>query len=163
MSRRGGLDLGAAALTLGFGAFAHAVLPERARALAGAGAAVGLAALAHAAGADARDLGVDRRDLGAGLRMGAAAASAVVAVTAAARALGRTGAAFRDARVTDASNTQAAVHLLVRIPLASDQLHQGGLASAVAADDSPSLAALYLEGNAGEERIGAENDAEVAC
>jgi membrane protease YdiL (CAAX protease family) len=119
VSRRGGLDLGAAALTLGFGAFAHAVLPERARAAAGAGAAVGLAALAHAAGADARDLGVDRRDLRAGLRIGAAAASAVVAVTAAARALDRTGAVFRDARVTDASNTQAAVHLLVRIPLAT--------------------------------------------
>ena len=119
MSRRGGLDLGAAALTLGFGAFAHAVLPERARAAAGAGAAVGLAALAHVVGADARDLGVDRRDLGAGLRIGAAAASAVVAVTAAARALDRTGAAFRDARVTEASNAQAAVHLLVRIPLAT--------------------------------------------
>ena len=118
-NRHGGLDLGAAALTLGFGAFAHAVLPERARDTVGAGAAVGLAALAHTLGADARDLGVDRRDLGSGLRVGAAAASAVVAATALARALDRGGTAFRDARVTDASNAQAAVHLLVRIPLAT--------------------------------------------
>ena len=40
-------------------------------------------------------------------------------MTAAARALDRTGAAFRDARVTDVSNAEAAVHLLVRIPLAT--------------------------------------------
>lgn len=118
-NQRRGLDLGAAALTLGFGAFAHAVLPERARAAAGAGAAVGVAVLAHAVGADARDLGVDRRDVGSGIRVGAAAASAVVGVTAVARALDRSGAAFRDARVTDASNAQAAVQLLVRIPLAT--------------------------------------------
>ena len=52
---------------------------------------------------------------------------------------------------------------LIRCPLAGDQLHEGRLAGAVAADDAPSLAALDLEGDAGEERIGAEDDGEVAC
>jgi uncharacterized protein len=113
------LDLGAAALTLGFGAFSHFVLPERVKPVAGAGAALGLAALAHRFGADARDLGVDRRDLASGLRVGAVAAGAIVAATGAARALDRRGKAFHDDRVTGASRADAAVQLLVRIPLAT--------------------------------------------
>ena len=112
-------DLGAAALTLGFGAVSHRLLPERFRAVSGAAAALGLAALAHAFGAGPRDIGIDRRDLGSGLRVGAVAAAAIVAATAAARAIDRRGIAFRDARITDASRAEAAVHLLVRIPLAT--------------------------------------------
>jgi membrane protease YdiL (CAAX protease family) len=95
------------------------VVPERFQPFAGAGAALGLAVSAHGLGADARDLGCDRRDLASGLRVGAAAAGAIVAVTAAARGLDRTGAGFRDARVTDASRAEAAVQLFVRIPLAT--------------------------------------------
>jgi membrane protease YdiL (CAAX protease family) len=113
------LDVGAAVLTLGFGAVSHRLLPERFRSIGGAGAAAGLAALAHGMGADARDLGLDRRDLGSGLRVGAVAAAAIVAATGTARLLDRTGAAFKDARVTDASRAEAAVQLLVRIPLAT--------------------------------------------
>jgi uncharacterized protein len=112
-------DLGAAGLTLAWGAFSQRYLPERRRSVAGAGAALGLAALARASGADARDLGLDPRDLVPGLRVGAVAAGAIVAATAAGRALDRKGTAFRDARVTDASRSEAAVQLLVRIPLAT--------------------------------------------
>jgi membrane protease YdiL (CAAX protease family) len=113
------LDLGAAALALGWAAFAHRALPERARAAAGLGAAAALAALARVAGADARDLGTDRRDLRAGLRSGLGAAAVVVVGTAAARALDRGGTAFSDARVVDASRVEAATHVLVRIPFAT--------------------------------------------
>jgi CAAX protease family protein len=119
-ARRGApLDLTAAALALGWAALTHRYVPERARPVAGVGAAVGLAALAGASGATARDIGCDRRDLRSGLRWGAAAGSAIVAATAAARALDRDGTAFRDARVADASTTEAALHLLVRIPFAT--------------------------------------------
>jgi CAAX protease family protein len=114
-----GWDLGAAGVTLAWGAFAHRFLPERVRPVAGVAAALGLAAVARGAGADARDLGCDRRDLAPGLRAGAVAAGAIVAATAGARVLDRRGAAFRDARVTDASTAAAAAHLLVRIPLAT--------------------------------------------
>jgi uncharacterized protein len=114
-----GADLGAAAITLAWGAFAHRMLPERARPIAGAGAAVGLALLARGIGADARDLGCDRRDVPSGLRVGAIAAGAIVGVIGLARALDRQGTAFRDARVTDASRADAAVQLLVRIPFAT--------------------------------------------
>lgn len=113
------LDLGAAALTLAWGAFAHRVLPERVRAAAGLGAALGLAALARHEGAEWRDLGCDTRDLPAGLKLGAAAAGAIVAVTATARALDRSHTAFQDARVSDASRADAMVQLLIRIPLAT--------------------------------------------
>jgi membrane protease YdiL (CAAX protease family) len=116
---RNGLDLGAAALTLGFGALSQRLLPERVRSISGAGAALGLAALARGLGADARDLGIDRRDLGSGLRVGAVAAAAIVAATGTARALDRQGTAFQDARITDASRAGAAVQLLVRIPFAT--------------------------------------------
>ncbi len=120
MTRRGvPLDLGAAALTLAWGAFAHRVLPERVRSTAGVGAAIGLAALARRDGAEWRDLGCDRRDLPAGLKLGAAAAGAIVVVTATARALDRSGTAFTDARVSDASTAQAATQLLFRIPIAT--------------------------------------------
>jgi hypothetical protein len=78
-----------------------------------------LTALAHHFGADARDLGVDRRDLASGLRVGAVAAGAIVAATGTARALDRRGTAFRDDRVTQASRADAALQLLVRIPLAT--------------------------------------------
>jgi len=50
-----------------------------------------------------------------------------------------------------------------RLAVTSDQLHQGGLAGAVAPDHAPAFAALDLEGDAGEERFGAEDDAEVRC
>lgn len=113
------LDLGAAALTLAWGAFTHGVLPERVRAGAGLGAALGLAALARREGADWRDLGCDARDLPAGLKLGAAAAGAIVAVTATARALDRSGVAFQDARVSDASRAEAVAQLLIRIPVAT--------------------------------------------
>ena len=113
------LDLGAAALTLAWGAFAHRVLPERVRSGAGLGAALGLAALARRQGADWSDLGCEARDLPAGLKLGAAAAGAIVAVTATARALDRSGTAFQDARVSDASRAEAAAHLLIRIPIAT--------------------------------------------
>jgi membrane protease YdiL (CAAX protease family) len=116
---RNGLDVGAAVLTLGFGAVSYRLLPERLRAAGGAAAALGLAALAHGLGADARDLGVDRRDLASGLRVGGVAAAAIVAATGTARALDRTGTAFRDARITDASRADAAIQLLVRIPFAT--------------------------------------------
>ncbi len=66
-----------------------------------------------------RDLGCDGRDLGAGIRLGAGAAAAIVGVTAVGRALDRTGSRFRDERVTDATTGEAAVQLLVRIPLAT--------------------------------------------
>ncbi len=112
-------DLAATGLTLVWGAFSHRMIPERARPVAGAGAALGLAALARGFGADARDLGCDRRDLPSGLRVGAVAAGAIVATIATARALDRQGSAFRDARVTDASRGEAALHLLVRIPFAT--------------------------------------------
>jgi membrane protease YdiL (CAAX protease family) len=117
--RWGQADLAAAGLTLGFGALSHALLPERVRPWAGAGAALGLTALAHVVGADARDLGCDRRDLAAGVRVGAGAALAIVGVTAAARALDRSGTRFRDERVSGASTGDAAVQLLVRIPVAT--------------------------------------------
>lgn len=107
------------ALTLGWGALSHRYVPERARPVVGACAALGLTALAGAAGADSRSLGCDRRDLPSGLRVGAAAAGSIVVVTATARAFDRKGTAFRDARVTDASRIEAAVQLLVRIPLAT--------------------------------------------
>ncbi len=106
-------------MTLGFGAVSHVLLPERVRPAAGAGAAIGLAALAHQLGGSARDLGCDRRDLASGLRVGAVAAGAILAATGAARALDRRGTAFRDDRVTDASRADAALQLLVRIPLAT--------------------------------------------
>ncbi|MGZ4755272.1 MAG: CPBP family intramembrane glutamic endopeptidase [Acidimicrobiia bacterium] len=112
-------DLVATAVTLAWGAVSHRFIPERARPVAGAGAALGLAAVARGLGADARDLGCDRRDLPAGLRVGAVAAGVIVAATAAGRSLDRQGRAFRDARVTNASRTEAAVHLLVRIPFAT--------------------------------------------
>jgi CAAX protease family protein len=119
-NRRGvPLDLGSAALTLAWGALAHLVLPERARATAGLGAALGLAALARGSGAHARDLGCDPRDLSAGLKLGAAAAGVIIAATAAARALDRSGTAFRDARVSEASHGQAAAQVLIRIPIAT--------------------------------------------
>ena len=117
--RRLSLDLGAAALTLAWGAFAHRVLPERVRSTAGIGAALGLAALARRAGSDWRDLGCDARDLPAGLKLGAAAAGAIVAVTATARALDRSGTGFQDARVSDASRAEAVAQLLIRIPIAT--------------------------------------------
>ncbi len=113
------LDLGAAALTLAWGVFAHLALPERARATASLGGALALAALARTVGADARDLGCDTRDLPAGLKLGAAAAGGMVAATAVARALDRSGTAFRDARVSEASRAQAAAQVLVRIPIAT--------------------------------------------
>lgn len=113
------MDLAAAVVTLAWGAFSHLVIPERARPAAGAGAAIGLAALAHTVGADTRDLGCDRRDLGSGLRVGAIAAGAIVTATATARALDRKGSAFRDERVTNASTGEAALQLFVRIPLAT--------------------------------------------
>jgi membrane protease YdiL (CAAX protease family) len=113
------LDVAAAGLTLTFGAASHFLLPERVKPVAGAGAAIGLAALANRVGANARDLGCDRRDLASGLRVGAAAAGAIVAVTGAARALDRRGTAFHDDRITEASRADAALQLLVRIPLAT--------------------------------------------
>jgi membrane protease YdiL (CAAX protease family) len=109
-------DVTAAALALAWGAAAHVAIPERARPGAGLGAAAGLLALAGAGGASARDLGCDRRDVRAGLCWGAAAAAVTVGVIAAARRFDRRAAAFRDARVADASRGAAAVHLLVRIP-----------------------------------------------
>jgi membrane protease YdiL (CAAX protease family) len=117
--RRVPLDLGAAALTLAWGAFAHRVLPARVRSSAGLGAALGLAALARREGAEWRDLGCDTRDLPAGLKLGVAAAGAIVAVTATARALDRSGTAFQDARVSDASMAEAVAQLLIRIPIAT--------------------------------------------
>jgi uncharacterized protein len=114
-----GADLVVAAGTLAWGAFSHWVIPVRARPAAGAGAAVGLAALALRSGADARDLGCDRRDLAPGFRVGAVAAGAIVAATATGRALDRTGNAFRDERVTNASTAEALAQLLVRIPFAT--------------------------------------------
>jgi CAAX protease family protein len=117
--RRLPLDLGAAALTLAWGAFAHRVLPERVRAASGLGAALGLAALARREGAAWRDLGCDTRDLPAGLKLGAAAAGAIVAVTAMARAFDRSGTAFQDARVSEASRAEAVAQLLIRIPIAT--------------------------------------------
>jgi membrane protease YdiL (CAAX protease family) len=116
---RGWADLAAAGVTLAFGAVSHRYLPERARPAAGALAAIGLAALALRTGADARDLGCDPEDVLTGLRIGAIAAGAIVAATATARALDRKGTAFRDARVTDASRADAALQLLVRIPVAT--------------------------------------------
>jgi membrane protease YdiL (CAAX protease family) len=113
------LDLAAAGLALGWAAVAHRAFPERTRAAAGLGAAAGLTALARAAGADARDLGIDRRDLRAGLRWGLGAAVVLAGGTAVARALDRQGTAFSDARVADASRSEAATHLLVRIPFAT--------------------------------------------
>jgi membrane protease YdiL (CAAX protease family) len=113
------LDLSAASLTLAWGAFAHRFLPERVRPAAGIGAAVGLAALARTWDADARALGCDRRDLPAGIRWGAGTAGVIVTATAAARALDRRGTAFRDARVSEASTTEALGHLLIRIPIAT--------------------------------------------
>jgi membrane protease YdiL (CAAX protease family) len=112
-------DLGAAALTLAWGGFAHQVLPARYRSTAGLGAALGLAALARRQGADWREIGCDRRDLPAGLKLGAIAAGTIAAVTAAARALDRSGSAFQDARISEASPAEAAVQLLLRIPLAT--------------------------------------------
>ena len=53
-------------------------------------------------------------------------------------------------------------HAAIGIALAGQQLHQRGLAGAVAADDAPAFAALDLEGDAGEQRVGAEDDREVA-
>lgn len=113
------LDVGAATLTLAWGAFAQWVLPERVRSSAGLGAALGLVALARRQGADWRDVGCDRRDLAAGLKLGVAAAGTLVAVTATARALDRSGRAFHDARVSDASAAEAAAQLLIRIPFAT--------------------------------------------
>jgi membrane protease YdiL (CAAX protease family) len=113
------LDLGAAALTLAWGALSHRFLPARARPAAGVGAAVGLAALARVWDADARTLGCDRRDLAAGIRWGAGTAGVIVAATAAARAMDRRGAAFQDARVSEASTAEALGHLLIRIPIAT--------------------------------------------
>jgi membrane protease YdiL (CAAX protease family) len=117
--RRVPLDLGAAALAVGWAAFAHRALPERARPAAGLAAAVGLTALARASGASGRDLGVDRADARRGLRWGAGAAVAIAAATATARALDRQGTAFADARVEEASPAEVATHLLVRIPFAT--------------------------------------------
>jgi membrane protease YdiL (CAAX protease family) len=117
--RRVPLDLAAAGLALGWAAFAHRALPERARPAAGLAAAAGLTALARAAGAGWRDLGVDPRDARSGLRWGTGAALAVTAATAAARAADRRGTAFSDARVAAASPAEVAAHLLVRIPLAT--------------------------------------------
>jgi CAAX protease family protein len=113
------LDLGAAALTLAWGALAHLALPERARSTTGLGAALGLAALARGSGATGRDLGCDTRDLPAGVQLGAVAAGVIVAATAVARSLDRSGTAFRDARVSDASRVQAAAQVLIRIPIAT--------------------------------------------
>lgn len=117
--RRPPLDLAAAGLALGWAAFTHRVVPARARPLAGVAAAAVLVGLARAGGASARDLGCDRRDVRAGLRWGVATAGAIVATTATARALDRTGSAFHDVRVEDASPLEVALHLLVRIPLAT--------------------------------------------
>ncbi len=114
-----GLQLSAVGLTLGWGALAHRFLPEPVRPVAGAGAALGLAALARVSGASARDLGCAREDVASGVRAGAVAASAIVATVATARALDRQGSAFTDARVTDVSRAEAAAHLFVRIPLAT--------------------------------------------
>jgi membrane protease YdiL (CAAX protease family) len=114
-----GWDLGAAGLALGWGAVSHRYVPPRWRPVAGAAAALGLAGIARAGGAGARDIGCDRRDLGSGLRVGAVAAGAIAAVTATGRALDRNGAAFRDDRVTNASRAEAVGHLLVRIPVAT--------------------------------------------
>ena len=117
---RNQLDLGAAALTLGFGALSHSVLPERARSISGAGAALGLAALAHGLGADARDLGIDRRDLGSGLRVGAVAAAAIVAATGTARRARSPGHRVSGTRGSRTRRSaDAAVQLLVRIPFAT--------------------------------------------
>jgi uncharacterized protein len=117
--RRLPLDLGAAGLALGWAAFTHRAVPERARPAAGLVAAAGLTALARGVGAGWSDLGVDTRDARAGLRYGLAAAGVVGAATAAARALDRRGTAFRDERVAAATPTEAAVQLLFRIPLAT--------------------------------------------
>lgn len=114
-----GWDLGAAGLALGWGAVSHRYVPKRWRPVAGAAAALGLAAIARGLGADARDIGCDRRDLASGLRIGAGAAGAIAAVTATGRALDRRGTAFRDDRVTSTSPAEAALHLLVSIPLAT--------------------------------------------
>jgi membrane protease YdiL (CAAX protease family) len=117
--RRVPIDLAAAALALGWAAFAHRALPERARPAAGLAAAAGMTTIARAAGAGWRDLGVDPRDGRSGLRWGTGAAIVVIAATAAARAADRRGAAFADARVAEASPAQVAAQLLVRIPLAT--------------------------------------------
>jgi membrane protease YdiL (CAAX protease family) len=117
--RRPPLELGAAAGTIAWGVLAHAFFPEHLRPAAGLGAALGLVAIARYEGADWRDLGVDRRDLPAGLRLGAITAGAIVTATAVARALDRSGTAFRDARVSEASTAEAAAHLLLRIPFAT--------------------------------------------
>jgi membrane protease YdiL (CAAX protease family) len=117
--RRPPPDVTAAALALAWGAITHRAVPARLKPAAGIGAAITLTALAHASGADWRDLGCDRRDLRAGLRAGVVTAGAIVAATFIARTLDRRGTAFRDARVEEASAAEAAVHLLVRIPFAT--------------------------------------------
>jgi membrane protease YdiL (CAAX protease family) len=53
------------------------------------------------------------------MRWGAGAAALISAAIAAARALDRTGTAFSDARVVEATRAEAATHLLVRIPFAT--------------------------------------------
>lgn len=114
-----GADVAVAGIVLGWGALAHRFVPERARPLAGAVAAAGLAAAVRGTGVDARTIGVDPDDIPRGLRWGAAVAGGTMAVVAALRALDRGGERFRDERVTDASVGEAAFHLLVRIPLAT--------------------------------------------
>ena len=51
----------------------------------------------------------------------------------------------------------------IRLPIARDQLHQGGLAGAVPTDHAPAFTAFDLEGDAGEEGVGAEDDGEFAA
>lgn len=114
-----GDDLAAAGITLAWGAVAHRFVPERARPVAGATAALGLALLAHRRGANARDLGCAPSDLPRGLRLGALAAGSTETVIAALGALDRSGSRFQDSRIADASRAEVAWHLLVRIPLAT--------------------------------------------
>lgn len=109
----------ATGLVLAYGAASQRAIPRSAQLPANLGAATGLVLLARRWGASWEELGLDARSAPAGIAVGAATVPPIALAIATGTAIPPLRELFHDDRVAGTSWRDAALHVLVRVPLAT--------------------------------------------